>query len=106
MCDDVASGTAPTTGPSQHYQVGMALTVDTAFEEEAIFEAMTSVLNTEIAPFLLGCSSGEVQRHELRRQLQTTELRNIVFSEPIRNQTGENYQKRCQPYHVCVVLLT
>jgi len=65
----------------------MVLTIDATFEEGPILEEMGNILNSEIAPYLLGCSSVPVRR-QLRRQLQMEDVTNIVFSQPIRDEAG------------------
>lgn len=92
VCDAFANGNATTTGPSQEYQISMILTIDAAFEEGPILAEMGNILNSEIAPYLLGCSNAPV-RHQMRRQLQMDNVTNIVFSQPSRDETG-TYEKR------------
>jgi hypothetical protein len=89
VCEAFASGKASVSGVSKLYQVGMALTIDKTVPEESILGNVTTVLNTNVSPFLLGCSNNR----QLRRFLQSTKLANIVFSQPRRNQTGEYNQK-------------
>lgn len=86
VCEAFFDGTAPTDAPRQDYKMDLSLNVESGTNEEDVLTTMGEILNTEVAPSLLGCT----QRRKSRR-IQTTnsEYVNLVFSEPRRNADGK-----------------
>jgi len=64
--------------------MGIVLHIDNSVDDgpPPILQEFNNVLNTQIAPFLLGCTNGPPTRQLLRRQLQMTVLTNLIFQGP------------------------
>jgi hypothetical protein len=85
VCEAFFDGTAPTDTPKQDYTMDLSLNVESGTNEADVLSAMGEILNTEVAPTLLGCT----QRRKSRRiQTTNTEYVNLVFSDPTRNADG------------------
>lgn len=85
-CARYRNGTAPTTGNQEDHSIFVTLNVDSAVDEQTVFEDLSSAMRNIVGPSVLGCSSRRQLKEPSSRQLQdVTQMTNIVFAPPIRN---------------------
>jgi hypothetical protein len=93
VCDDFASGTAPTDGPSTTYQVDLFFQYSGSVPLADVLSGIQQVLSDEVAGDLLGCS------RVMNRRLQEGRIVNAVFSTP-----EQSKGKFSPPLAVCVLI--